>query len=109
MSGNACSLNSKVSKVCIPKTRLTKLKTKKIKLKLKMLEGLQPIYLVDERGMSPKSSCATPCHFKKLKRPFRKTSRGKFLDLKLARFAVRIAAFMENNRSIVEEFGKGML
>ena len=73
-----------------------------------MLVGLQPIHLLDLQGMSSKSSRATPCHFKKPKLLFRKTSREKFLDFKLARFAVRIAALMENNRSTAAEFGKGV-
>ena len=98
------------SKVCITKTRLTKLKqkTKKINLRLKMLVGLlQPIYLRDVVGMSSKSSCATPCHFKKFF--FRKPSRWKFLDVKLARFVARIAEPMENNRSTAAELDKKVL
>ena len=61
--------------------------------------------------MSSTSSCSTPCHFKKPKFPFRKTSLWKFLDVKLARFAVRIAlaATMENNGCTVAELGKGVL
>ena len=64
-------------------------KTKKIKLRSKMLVILQPIYLQDVLGMSSKSSCATFCHFKKSKFLFRKASLLKFLDVKPARFAVR--------------------
>ena len=37
-------------------------KTKKIKLRLKMLVGLQPIYLLNVLSMLSKSSCATHCH-----------------------------------------------
>ena len=64
-----------------------------------MLVGLQPTYLPDVLGMSPKLSCAIPGHFKKFKFLFRKTSRWKFLDVKLARFDVKIAAHTENNPS----------
>ena len=76
-------------------------KTLKMKLRLKMLVDLQPIYFLNVGllGMLSKSSCATPCHFKNLKFSFRKTSHWQFLDVKLARFAVGIAAPMENNRS----------
>ena len=71
------------SKVCTKKTQLTKLKqkTKKLKLRLKRLIGMQFIYLLDMLGKSSKSSCATSCHFKKTKFPFTKTSRWKFLML----------------------------
>ena len=71
-----------------------------------MLVGLQHICLLDVLGMPSESSCATLCHFKKPKYPFRKTSRSKFLDVKLARFAVRLAAPMENNRSTATKLGK---
>ena len=72
-----------------------------------MLVGLQPIYLLDVLGMSSKSSCATPCHFKKSRFSFRKTSLWKFLDVKLTHFAVRIAASIENYRSTADELCKG--
>ena len=74
-----------------------------------MFLGLQPIYLLDKLGMSLKSFCATLCHFKKCKFPFRKTSCWKFVNIKLTHFAVRRAAPMENNRSTTEELGKGVL
>ena len=83
-----------------------------MKLRMKMLVGLQPIYFLDDvglLGMSSKSSCGTPCHFKKPKFSLRKTSRWKFLDVKLARIAVRIAAPMENNRSAAAGLGKEVL
>ena len=83
--------------------------TKKIKLRLKMLVGLQLIYLLDELSMSSKSSGATLCHLKKFKFPFGKTSRWKLFDVKLTQFAVRIAANMENNRVTTEKLGKGVL
>ena len=75
-----------------------------------MLRGqLQPTYSLDVLGMSLKSSFATtPCHFKKLEFPFGKTSRWKFLDVELARFAVRIATPIENNRFTAAELGKGV-
>ena len=82
-----------LSKACIAKTHKIKNKTKNIKLRLKMLVGLQPIYLLNVLGMSSKSSCAaTLCHFKTSKFSFRKTSRWKFLDVKPTHFAVSIAA-----------------
>ena len=74
-----------------------------------MLVGLEPIYLLNVLGMSSKSFCATLRHFKKSKFPFTKTSRWKFLDLKLTHFAVRIAAPLENNRSTAEELGERVL
>ena len=81
-------------------------KAKKIKLRLKMLVGLQPIYLVNVVGVSSKSSCATLYLFKKSKFSFTKTCRWKFLDLKPTYFAVRIAALLGNNRSTAEELGE---
>ena len=74
-----------------------------------MLVGLEPIYLLKVLGMSSKSSCATLRHFKKSKFSFTKTSRWKFLDLKLTHFAVRIAAPLGNNRSTPEELGERVL
>ena len=75
-----------------------------------MLIGLQPIYYTRCAGHVIKIVlCATLCHLKKPKLPFRKTCCGKFLDVKLARFALRITALMENNRSTATEFGKGVL
>ena len=84
-------------------------KTKKIKIKLKMLVGLQPIYLLNVVGMSSKSSCATLCHFKKPKFSFTKTSLWKFLDLKQTHIAVRIAATLGNNRSTAEKLSEKVL
>ena len=84
-------------------------KTKKIKLKLKMLVGLLPIYLQNVLGMTSKSSCATLCYFKKSKFSFTKTSRWKFLDLKPTYFAVRIAAPLGNNRSTTEKLAERVL
>ena len=83
--------------------------TKEIKLRLKMLVGLQLIYLLDELSMSSKSSGVTLCHLKKFKFPFGNTSRWKLFDVKLTQFAVRIAAPMENNRVTTEKLGKGVL
>ena len=60
-------------------------------------------------GMSSKSFSATPNHFKKPKFLFRKKRRRKFLDVKLVRFAVRLAGPMENYRSTAAESGKGVL
>ena len=74
-----------------------------------MLVGLQLIYLLDVLSISSKSCCATLYHFKKFRFPFRKTSRWKFLDVKLAQLAVRMAAPMENNRTTTEELGKWVL
>ena len=74
-----------------------------------MLVGLQLFCLLDVLGMLSKSFCATLCHFKKSKFPFRKTSRLKFLGLKPNQFAVRTAAVLENNCSTEEELGKGVL
>ena len=95
------------SKKMINKTKNKK--TKKIKLKLKMLVGLQPIYLLNVLGKSSKSSCATFCHFKKSKFSFTKTSCWKVLDLKPTYFAVRIAAPLGNNYSTAEELGDRVL
>ena len=71
--------------------------------------GLQHIYLLDVQGLSSKSFYATPSHFIKPKFSFKKASRGKFLDVMLARFAVRIAALMENICSKAAELGLGVL
>ena len=60
LSGNAYSL-----KHSFQKDDQQNKKTKKIKLRWKILVGLQPIYLLNVLGMSSKSSCATLCHFKK--------------------------------------------
>ena len=81
-------------------------KTKKIKIRLKMLVSLQPIYLLNLLGMSSKLFCATFCHFKKSKNSFTKTSLWEFLDLKPTHFAVRIAAPPENDCSTTEELGE---
>ena len=51
-------------------------KTKKIKLRLKMLVGLQPIYLLNVQDMLSKSSCATRLSF-----PSQKQTVGSFLTL----------------------------
>ena len=83
-------------------------KAKKIKLRLNV-DRPAAKYLLNVPGMSPKSSCATLCHFKKSKFSFTKTSRWKFLDLKPTHFAVRIAAPLENNRSKTEELGERVL
>ena len=48
------------------------------------------------------------CRFKKSKFLFRKTSRWKFFDIKLARFVERISAPVKNNRSTAAELGKSM-
>ena len=103
MSGNAYSL-----KHAYQKDSQRNKKTKKIKLRLKMLVGLQPIYLLQVVGMSSKS-IATLCHFKKSNFSVTKTSRWKFLDLKPTHFAVRIVAPLGNNRSTAEELGERML
>ena len=82
-------------------------KTKKKKRKIKMMVGLvQSIYLLNVVGMSSKLFCATLCHVKQSKFPFKKTSCWKFLDVKLTHFA--IAAPIENNCSTVEELGTGV-
>ena len=81
--------------------------TKKINLRLKILVGLQPIYLLNVLGMSSKSSCATLCHFKKSKFSFTETNRWKFFHLKPTHFAVRIAAILENNRSTKRNLVRG--
>ena len=73
-----------------------------------MLVGLQPIYLPNVLGII-KLSSATICHFKKSKFSFTKTSRWKFFELKPTHFAVRIAAPLENNRSITEQLGERVL
>ena len=80
-------------------------KTKKIKLRLEMLVGLQLTYLLNVLGMSSKSSCATLCHFNKSKFSFTKQAVGSFSTLSQLIFAVRIAAPLENNRSTAEELG----
>ena len=61
-------------------------------------------------GTSPKSSCAALAASKNLGfLPVRKTSCWKFLDVKLARFTMRIASPIENNRSTAAELGKRVL
>ena len=50
-----------------------------------------------------------PLAFQKLLVSLQKTSRCKFLDVKLARFIVRIAASMESNRSVAAGLGKRVL
>ena len=104
MSGNAYSL-----KHAFQTDDQQNKNTKKIKLRLKMLVGLQPIYFLNVLDMSSKSSCATICHFKKSKFSFTKTSRLKFLDVKPTHFAIRIAAPLGNNRSTAEELGDRVL
>ena len=93
------------------KTTINEIKSKrteKIKLKLKMLVGLQHIYLLDVHlGMSSISSFATLSHFENFKFPFRKTSYWKFLDFKPTHFAARTAVSKENNRSAAEKRGEG--
>ena len=84
-------------------------KTKKIKLRLKLMVGLLPIYILNLLGLLQKLSCATLCHFKKFKFFFTKTSRCKFLDLKPTHFAVRIAAPLGNIRFTAEELGERVL
>ena len=91
------------------KKTVNEAKRQNIKLRLKILVGLQPIYLLNVLGMSSKSSCATLCHFKNSKFSFTKTSRWKFLDLKPTHFAVGIVAPLGNNRSTAEELGERML
>ena len=81
---------------------------KKLKQRLKMLVSLQLIYLLQVVAMSSKSSFANSCHLKS-KFVFRKTNRWEFFDVKLARFAARIATPIENNRSTAAELVKGVL
>ena len=50
-----------------------------------------------------------PCHFQKSKFSLRKTSRSRFLAVKLARLAVRILELKENKRSTAAELGNGVL
>ena len=50
-----------------------------------------------------------PLPLKKSKFPLRKTSRSKFLDVKLARLAVRIRELKENKHSTAAELGDGVL
>ena len=70
-------------------------KPKKIKLRLKMLVGQIRFN-------------ATSCHYTKFWFDFRKTRRWKFLNVKVARFAVTTAASMQYNRFTTAEIGKGM-
>ena len=56
-------------------------KTKKIKLRLKMLIGLQTIYLLNVKGMSSKSSFATHATSKSLSFPSEKKAVESFLTL----------------------------
>ena len=74
-----------------------------------MLVDLKPIYVLNVLlGMSSKSSTSTFCHFKKSKFPFRKTSRWKFLDVKLTQFSARTAAskkiIVPQQRNLVRRF-----
>ena len=74
---------------------MIKLKTENIK----QIEnvGCRAAYLCTRRAWHViKVILCNPCHFKKPKYPIRKTTR----------FAVRIAAPMENNRSTAVELGK---
>ena len=70
-----------------------------------MLVGLHPNLFTRRAGHVIKAVSCNPLPLQKIKLLFRKTGSWKFLEVKLAYYAVKKAELMENNRSAEAEVG----